>query len=314
MTRGDAAAAAVIAAVALLCVTVPYLITTDPRTALCLSPSAPAPHDGMVWIPPGAYAQGDTVYPEEGPVAPVRVKGFWMDRHEVTNAQFAAFVAATGYVTQAERQREAAVFVMPKTIDGTEDISQWWRLVGGANWRHPAGPDSTILGKENYPVIEVTEADALAYAHWKGRALPTEAEWEWAARAGDPQASHDHDQPIQANTWQGIFPVLNSGEDGFVGLAPIGCYGANAYGLYDMLGNVWELTSDPYAPRHGDDPAGAITLRGGVRRTVIKGGSFLCAPNYCMRYRSGAREGQEADLGASHLGFRTVLRSSLPSP
>jgi formylglycine-generating enzyme required for sulfatase activity len=248
----------------------------------------------------------------------------------VTNAQFAAFAAATGYVTQAERaldpsahpglardmlQPGAMVFFMPKEVHGMDDIAQWWRFTPGANWRHPAGPGSSIDGRENYPVVEITHDDALAYARWKHRDLPNEAEWEWAARAGDTKAGDDHDQPRAANTWQGIFPVLNSGDDGFAGLAPVGCYGANAYGLFDMFGNVWELTGDIYTPRHGGMPGpDAMPMMGdGGRRFVIKGGSFLCAPNYCMRYRSGAREGQEADLAASHLGFRTVMRGPSPS-
>jgi sulfatase modifying factor 1 len=283
------------------------------------------PHHGMVWIPGGAYEQGDNFYPEEQPIVQARVTGFWMDAHEVTNAEFAAFVKATGYVTQAERpvdpathpglppdmlQSGAVVFFMPKHIDGTENISQWWHYVPGANWRHPAGPGSSISNRENYPVVEVTHADAVQYARWQHRALPTEAEWEWAARGGNPKAYLDHDQPKNANTWQGIFPVVNSGADGFVGLAPSGCYPPNAYGLYDMIGNVWELTNDIYQPSHGGDPAPdqAITRDENVLRYTIKGGSFLCAPNYCARYRSGAREGQEADLAMSHLGFRTILR------
>jgi sulfatase modifying factor 1 len=296
--------------------------------AHCLNLSEAAPHQGMAWVPGGAFALGDTVYPAEGPISSAHVNGFWMDRHEVTNGEFAAFVAATGYVTQAERALDpathagvppdmlkpgAVVFVMPKDVHGMEDISQWWRFTPSANWRHPAGPGSSIAGHENYPVVEVTRDDALAYARWTHRDLPSEAEWEWAARAGDPKAGDDHDQPKGANTWQGIFPVLNSGEDGYVGLAPAGCYAANAYGLYDMLGNVWELTNDIYRPRHGEVPGpDAMPMMGEARRYVIKGGSFLCAPNYCMRYRSGSREGQEADLAASHLGFRTVLRGEAP--
>ncbi len=282
-------------------------------------------HHGMVWIPAGRFEEGDNVYAEEQPVVPARVAGFWMDAHEVTNAEFAAFVKATGYVTDAERPVDpathqglprdmlepgAVVFFMPKHIDGMENISQWWRYVPGANWRHPAGPGSSIAGRENYPVVEVTHADASQYARWRHRALPSEAEWEWAARGGNPKAYLDHDQPKGANTWQGIFPVVNSGTDGFVGLAPSGCYPSNGYGLYDMIGNVWELTDDIYRPSHGGDPAPdqAISRDDAVLRYTIKGGSFLCAPNYCARYRSGAREGQEADLAVSHLGFRTILR------
>ena len=291
----------------------------------CLDVAANAPNHGMVWIAPGTYWQGDTVYPEEGPVRRVHVRGFWMDRHEVTNAEFTAFVKATGYVTTAERpvdraahpelsgamlQPGAVVFFMPKQVHNMDDISQWWHYLPGANWRHPAGPQSTIAGRENYPVVEVTEADALAYARWKGRELPSEAEWEWAARAGNPRAGMDHDQPKNANTWQGIFPVLNTGADGFTGLAPAGCYPPNGFGLYDMIGNVWELTSDVFLPGHNDAPGpDQMPAMGTTKRYVIKGGSFLCAQNYCMRYRSGSREGQEADLAASHLGFRTILRA-----
>ncbi|MGZ5959706.1 MAG: formylglycine-generating enzyme family protein [Rhizomicrobium sp.] len=328
MNGSDKIAALTLGAVVLLLATGAWI--ADPGTDIgstprhCLALNAPVPHRGMVWIPAGTFAEGDTVYPEEGPIAPVHVGGFWMDRHEVTNAEFAAFVKATGYVTTAERPIDAkahpelsgdmlkpgaAVFVMPKEVHGMENISQWWRYVPGANWRRPAGLGSDIAGRDNYPVVEVTHDDALAYAHWKGRDLPSEAEWEWAARAGNPKAAEDHDQPKNANTWQGIFPVVNSGDDGFVGLAPSGCYAPNAYGLFDMIGNVWELTSDLYRPRHGETSSpDEMPMMRDAPRYVIKGGSFLCAPNYCMRYRSGSREGQEADLAASHLGFRTVLR------
>ena len=278
---------------------------------LNLSAEARAPHGGMAWVPPGDYAMGDTVYPEEGPQHSVHVAGFWMDRHEVTNAQFAAFVKATGYVTQAERnvnaqlhpdlpdamrKAGAMVFVMPHEVGDMSDISQWWHYIAGANWRHPAGPGSSIGAHENFPVVEITYADALAYAQWKGRTLPTEAEWEWAARGGDPNAHPDHEQPKNANSWQGIFPVLDSGKDGFIGLAPAGCYAPNRLGLYDMIGNVWEWTNSISAPDHG------------TQTYTIKGGSYLCSPDYCMRYRASARQPQEADLAASHLGFRTILR------
>ncbi len=293
----------------------------------CRFHGEPEPRHGMVWVPGGGFDEGDDLYPEEQPIVHARVAGFWMDAHEVTNAEFAAFVKATGYVTDAERPVDprthpdlppdmlkpgAVVFFMPKHVDGTEDISQWWRYVPGANWRHPAGPESSIAGRENYPVVEITHADADRYARWRHRALPTEAEWEWAARSGNPKASLDHDQPAGANTWQGVFPVVNSGADGFAGLAPSGCYPPNRYGLYDMIGNAWEMTDDVYRPSHGGDlaPDQAMSRDGNALRYTIKGGSFLCAPNYCARYRSGAREGQEADLAVSHLGFRTVLRAS----
>ncbi len=297
---------------------------------LSMAKETGAPRNGMVWVPGGSYMMGDTVYPEEGPLRHVDVAGFWMDRHEVSNRDFAAFVKATGYVTDAERPLDARthaditammrkpgamVFVMPGEIRDMSDVSQWWHFIPGANWRHPAGPDSSIEGHENFPAVEITYNDALAYAHWKGRDLPSEEEWEWAARGADPNAHPDHEQPKNANTWQGIFPVINSGEDGFVGLAPSGCYAPNRLGLYDMIGNAWEWTKSEFTPDHAATEGYTLppdaAPQPGARDTItytIKGGSFLCAPNYCVRYRAGAREGQEADLGASHLGFRTILR------
>ena len=274
-----------------------------PKVCLADRPAS-GPHAGMVWVPGGDFDFGGAIYAEETPHMRTRVNGFWMDTHEVTNGEFAAFVRATGYVTDAERpglKQGAVVFVMPDNVDGMGDISQWWRFVRGANWRHPGGPDTNIDGRGHFPVVEVDYDDALAYAKWKHRELPTEAEWEYAARAGAKDL--DLAQPKDANTWQGVFPVLNSGADGFVGLAPVGCYWPNAFGLYDMIGNVWEWTASLYAPRHGMAPAAGTAAR------TIKGGSFLCAPNYCMRYRPGSREPQEPDLGASHLGFRTISRS-----
>lgn len=272
----------------------------------------------MEWVPPGTMDMGDDQYPEEQPIRRVNVAGFWMDRTEVTNDAFAAFVKATGYVTLAERRLNPAthpgippdmlepgalVFAMPNRTDGSGDVRQWWRYVAGANWRHPGGPATSIEGRGAFPVVAVTHEDALAYAAWKGRSLPSEAQWEWAARAGSAQASQDHAQPLAANTWQGLFPVANSAEDGFVGLAPVGCYAPNAWGLFDLIGNAWELTADLYRPQ---DPATGP-------QHVIKGGSYLCAPNYCRRYRAGARQGQEDDLATSHLGFRTVLIATGPS-
>lgn len=291
--------------------------------------AASAPHPGMVWVPGGQFAFGDTVYPEEQPVRSTTVAGFWMDRTEVTNDEFAQFVAATGYVTVAERAVDTAqhpglppdlqvpgavVFTPPNDLQGGGSLMQWWRYTAGAQWRHPGGPATAIAGRGAFPVVTVTLADAQAYARWKGRTLPTEAQWEWAARAGQTQAGLDHNQPAQANTWQGLFPVVNSGDDGFIGLAPVGCYAPNAWGLFDLVGNVWELTADVYQPHHLQ-PAEALSAgqRGSATgQHVIKGGSFLCAPNYCMRYRSGARQPQDDDLGASHLGFRTVLQAPGP--
>ena len=284
-------------------------------------------HPGMVWVPAGSYTMGDTEYPEEQPARAVQVAGFWMDRTEVTNDQFAEFVQATGYVTAAERavnpqahpglpadmlKPGAVVFVAPKDVRGMNDVSQWWRYIPGASWRHPGGPQTSIAGHGAFPVVAVTLEDAQAYARWKGRSLPSEAQWEWAARGGKPQPMPEHEQPRDANTWQGLFPTVNSGEDGYVGLAPVGCYAPNALGLFDMIGNVWELTTDAWRPNHaatGAPDQVPAALRGGAAASaqhVIKGGSFLCSPDYCMRYRAGARQPQDDDLGASHLGFRTI--------
>ena len=291
--------------------------------------TANAAHPGMLWVPGGSFPFGDNVYPEEQPQRQTSVAGFWMDRTEVSNDAFAEFVRATGYVTVAERavdlQRHpglppdmqkpgAVVFVVPDKPTGREDVALWWRYIPGANWRHPGGPATSIDGHGAFPVVTVTLEDAQAYAAWKGRSLPSEAQWEWAARGGRAPPVDSHEQPADANTWQGVFPFVNSGEDGFLGLAPSGCYAANGYGLFDMIGNVWELTTDAWRDGHApaatpDEPGQVpVDLRGAAHgRHVIKGGSFLCAPNYCMRYRAGARQPQEDDLGASHLGFRTIL-------
>ena len=300
---------------------------------------AEAPHPGMVWVPDGRFEMGDTVYAEEKPVKNVSVKGFWMDRTEVTNDAFAEFVKATGYVTVAERpvnanalsalpalppemlKPGAVVFKMPKQLTHGDDPRQWWQYTAGANWRHPAGPASSIEKYGHFPVVHITYEDAKAYAKWKGHTLPTEAQWEWAARGGNKELATHHEQPTEANTWQGIFPMANSNEDGFVGLAPVGCYAPNAYGLFDMIGNVWELTDDvfvedrralatPNTNAQGKDPneAQSPPVFKLSRTRVIKGGSFLCASNYCMRYRAGARQAQEEDLAVSHLGFRTIFQ------
>lgn len=304
-----------------------------PEATQCSLPAqtADVKHPGMVWVPGGSYDMGDTVYPEESPIQKVKVAGFWMDRTEVTNAEFAAFVKATNYVTDAERGPDprlqaalppemrlpgAVVFVVPANVNNQGSAMQWWHYVPGANWRHPGGPATSIEGRDAFPVVAVSYADAKAYAKWKGRNLPTEAQWEWAARAGQPQASKDHAQPKDANSWQGIFPMVNSAEDGFTGLAPVGCYAANAYGLFDMIGNVWEFTTDAWRPFHGDpegkpDQAPRMAQAAAGQR-VIKGGSYLCSPDYCMRYRAGARQPQDDDLGASHLGFRTALLKPEP--
>lgn len=305
-----------------------------PRLSCDLPEDKDSRHPGMVWVPPGAFDMGDTVYREEGPMQRTLVQGFWMDRTEVSNAEFARFVAATAYVTVAERpvdtvrhpdlqgplrQAGAVVFVIPEQVRNDVDIRQWWTYRPGANWRHPGGPGTTIEGREALPVVAVTYEDAQAYARWKGRELPSEAQWEWAARGGEPVHSGQLHPPLQANTWQGVFPVNNQAQDGFVGVAPVGCFAPNRYGLYDMIGNVWEITRDPYVPFHDarDTPPPdqeVMPTRPGqaLGQHVIKGGSFLCAPNYCMRYRPGARQGQEDDLATSHLGFRTILIAPAP--
>ena len=303
----------------------------------CALPAQPpsAAHPGMVWVPGGTLQLGDTVYREELPVRNVAVQGFWMDRTEVTNAQFAAFVQATGYVTVAEQAVDAkahpelapdlrlpgaVVFISPNDLVGGGNPAQWWRYLPGANWRHPGGQPTSIQGRELFPVVNLTYRDALAYAQWARRTLPSEAQWEWAARGAAAPSETEHAQPAQANTWQGLFPVRNLAEDGFVGLAPVGCYAPNALGLFDMLGNVWEITRDLYLPNHNTlapevetaDYAGLRPAGGAAASHVIKGGSFLCAPNYCMRYRPGARQAQEDDLAVSHLGFRTILQAPGP--
>jgi formylglycine-generating enzyme len=306
------------------------------RNTCPLPDDSNTPQPGMVWIPAGQFLIGGKVYAEEGPISNRSVKGFWMDRTEVTNGQFAAFVAATGYVTRAEQvidkqaypnlppdmqQPGAVVFIMPSEMRHGGDLTQWWRYLPGASWRHPDGPSSDLRGRQAHPVVAITYEDAMAYARWKGHDLPTEAEWEWAARAG--QSSVEDTQispPLAANTWQGFFPMNNLAEDGFAGIAPVGCYQANAYGLYDMIGNVWELTRDSYLPFHAQDssteakPAGRGPYAAhAAAQHVIKGGSYLCAANYCMRYRAASRQGQEDDLAAGHVGFRTVFRSAASS-
>ena len=243
-------------------------------------------------------------YHEEGPEYFVKTSSFNIDATEVTNAMFARFVMETGYVTEAEKDQAgfgkpgAAVFTVPS---GTN--SSWWAFIEGAQWRHPEGPGSSIKGRDNDPVVQVSYNDANAYAAWAGRRLPTQDEWEYAARAGsetrfiwgnerNPQGKH------MANTWQGAFPLENTIADGFGQRAPAGCYPANNFGLYDMVGNVWEWTDTPYriGGRAVDNEA----------VYTIKGGSFLCAENYCRRYTGTSRQPQEAGLPTNHIGFRTV--------
>lgn len=292
---------------------------------------------GMAFIPGGFFRMGSERHrPEERLTHNVRIDGFWIDRHEVTNAQFRKFVEATGYLTLAERGPDpkthpdtpkellvagSVIFVPPNSRAGGGRFMQWFQYVPGATWQHPTGPDSSISGKENNPVIHVAYEDALAYANWLGRSLPTEAQWEFAARGGrdgedDWSSAFDGNGKPIANIWQGIFPLYNAEEDGHAGVAPVGCFAPNGYGLNDMIGNVWEWTSDWYVPSHPREavinPTGPgleslHLVRGQTPSRVIKGGSYLCASNYCARYRPAARQPQETDLSAAHIGFRTVL-------
>lgn len=267
----------------------------------------------MIIIPGGTAILGGTDAPDDGPPRRVTVATFRMAATEVSNAQFAAFVRATGYRTVAERAPRAedhpglppellvpgsAVFTPPAQVDNMADISQWWRFTPGANWRHPAGPGSDLRGRANHPVVHIAYEDALAYARWRGHVLPTEEQWEFAARGGlDRRRFAWGDELVpdgrhRANVWQGVFPIADTGDDGFQGLSPVGCFEPNGFGLRDMIGNVWEWTSSTHPGAPGTH--------------LIKGGSFLCAPNYCARYRPAARQDGDSSLGASHIGFRTV--------
>lgn len=317
------------------------------------TPQGAAP-DGMVWIPGGEFSMGaqdpvdmsDAVgmqaTKDSRPIHRVYVDGFWMDKTEVTNEQFAAFVKATGYVTVAERTPRgedfpgappenlvagSVVFSPPDHAVPLNNHFQWWSYVKGANWRHPLGPTSTIVGKEKFPVVHVAYADAVAYADWAGRRLPSEAEWEFAARGGRTGQLYPwgnefrHEGQFMANSHQGHFPDRDSGEDHFVGVAPVAQYDANGYGLYDVGGNVWEWVTDWYRP----DYYAQLVAKGGVARNppgpdssfdpeeprehkrVMRGGSFLCTDQYCSRYMVGTRGKGDISTGTNHLGFRTIV-------
>ena len=289
----------------------------------------------MVWIPGGKFRMGsDTHYEEEKSVGDVRVEGFCMDQYEVTNAQFAQFVAETSYVTVAEQPLSAEefpelteeqrapgslVFIQPDQGQPVRELS-WWHWIQGADWQHPQGKDSTIEGKDNYPVVQISYEDAQAYAQWAGKSLPTEAQWEFAARGGLRNKEFTWGNKYsarKANTWQGKFPVENTNKDGYLDTAPVGSFPANNYELYDMAGNVWEWTQDWYRPGHegkshqvnptmSDPEESYDPSNPGVPQHVTKGGSYLCARNYCSRFRPAAREAQAPDTGTTHIGFRLV--------
>lgn len=272
------------------------------------------PTAGMVRVRGGRFAPGHPQGPlgERPAAAQAVVAPFWIDRTEVTNAQFERFTLATGYRTEAERGAAAVVFRAPKEVARGADPSQWWRVEPGAHWRQPEGPGSSVQGRMHHPVVHVTLADAQAYARWLGRELPTEAEWEWAARAaGAPEQlerqPRDAEGRPSANFWQGVFPFMNVQEDGYVDRAPVGCFAANGWGLHDMIGNVWEWTADRHPGPHG---VGAARPASAAATHVIKGGSFLCSADYCSNYRSSARHPHEVDLPIAHVGFRTVWRSA----
>jgi formylglycine-generating enzyme len=295
---------------------------------LCASysglPEEEGPQAGMVLIRRGTFTMGDErAWPEERLAHKVTVSAFWIDRHEVTNAQFARFVAVTGYQTMAERGMDAAKrpdlppeALVPGAMvfDDSGEAGSGWLFRPGASWRHPAGPGSSIDGLDNRPVVQIAYEDALAYARWLGHDLPTEAEWEFAARGGLDGATYawgnDYYDPAQgwrANSWQGPFPAQDEVLDGFHGLAPVGCFPPNGYGLLDMTGNVWEYVRDWYVPGHpgaaqydpiGPDLALATRFAGPEEPSVVtKGGSWLCAPTFCARYRPSARQLHELGLG-----------------
>jgi formylglycine-generating enzyme required for sulfatase activity len=304
------------------------------------------PAKDMVWIPGGTFMMGSNDhYPEEAPAHPVTVDGFWMDQYTVTNAQFSRFVEDTDYVTSAERCPNpeeypdakpemlvpaSVVFRRPGYRVDLRDHYRWWTYVPGANWRHPLGPGSTLKGLAKHPVVHIAYEDARAYSTWAGKQLPTEAEWEFAARGGLEGAAFvwgdefEPDGRVMANTWQGDFPNENLLTDGYEWTAPVGSFPPNGYELYDMAGNVWEWTTDWYQqhseieqtccasfnPRGGDPEKSYDPLTPNVKipRRVMKGGSYLCAPNYCQRYRPAARMAQAVDTSTCHLGFRCIVR------
>lgn len=309
--------------------------------------SSKASHDGMVFIRAAEFNMGagdKDGRPDEYPKHPVKLSSYWIDVTEVTNASFKKFIDATGYITTAERKPDwtemqkqlpagtpkppdsvfvaaSLVFYQPKSISNLNDASQWWRWVKGANWKHPHGPKSNIAGKENYPVVHISWDDAMAYCKWAGKRLPTEAEWEYAARCGLKDAIYPWGNEaldkgkVKTNTWQGNFPLTNTHTDGFYGLAAVKKFAPNGFGLYDMAGNVWEWCNDWYrsdyyqtTPSPAVNPQGPSTsfdpMEPSTSKKVVRGGSFLCNSVYCKGYRVTSRMKTSADTGLEHTGFR----------
>jgi len=309
--------------------------------------------EGMLYVPGGTFRMGsDRHYPEEAPVHRVTVDPFWMDRTPVANRQFREFVNSTGYVTFAEIPPDpkdypgalphmlyagSLVFSPPARPVDLRNWSEWWTFLKGADWRHPYGPNSNINGLDDHPVVHVAYRDAEAYATWAGKQLPTEAEWEFAARGGLDGAEFAWGDEFtsggkhMANTWQGEFPHQNLCADGFERTSPVTAFPANGYGLHDMIGNVWEWTADWYSqkreadapkaccipenPRGGSEAASYDSCQPNIRipRKVLKGGSHLCAPNYCRRYRPAARHAEPVDTSTCHVGFRCITRKGSAS-
>jgi formylglycine-generating enzyme len=302
-----------------------------------------SPPKAMAWIPGGEFGMGSNdFYPEERPVHRVAVDGFWVDEHQVTAAEFRRFVKATGHVTTAERAPDpesypdadptllvpgSLVFRRSSGPVDLRDFRNWWSWTPGADWRHPEGPESTLHGRERHPVTHVSYEDAVAYAEWAAKDLPTEAEWEYAARGGLEGAVFAWGNDfaprgrMMANTWQGEFPWQNLMLDRYEGTSPVKSFPPNGYGLYDMAGNVWEWTADVFTSSHAErieraccvprNPRVDVPLATNERRIarhVIKGGSHLCAPNYCLRYRPAARQSEDVDTSTGHIGFRCVVR------
>nr|WP_282099575.1 formylglycine-generating enzyme family protein [Qipengyuania aurantiaca] len=304
--------------------------SVDSQAEISAQRKCSLPQKSFVRLESGEFLMGqEGIYSEEGPVRRTRVNGFWIDTTEVTNERFARFVEETGYVTIAEKPVDPALFDVPRSQIPAHMLSpgsavftppskasshyrDWWIYLPGANWKKPFGPKGRDYSA-NEPAVHLAYQDMEAFAKWAGGRIPTEAEWEYAAKA---DAKPSREQPAEANSWQGVFPVANEKIDGFEGIAPVGCYKPNSNGLYDTVGNVWEMTADLYRAGHDpndrDNPQGPSEtlaydpVNPKFPSRVIKGGSYLCAPNYCQRYRPASRSGRDPAMGASNVGFRLV--------